>query len=72
MKKLLLIFAAAVFVAFTVSSCTKECYCTVSSNDEVLPGYEHQLVGTMAEKDCTAFGDTEWDRLNYTYTCTAE
>lgn len=72
MKKLVLILAVAIFTAFTFSSCTKECYCTVKEGEEIIPGYDHQVVGTMAAKDCEAFSDTEWDRLGYTYTCTTE
>lgn len=72
MKRLVLTLALVVFAAFTFSSCNKDCYCTVKEGDTTLPGYDHQIVGSMAAKDCEAFSDTEWNRLGYNYTCTAE
>lgn len=72
MKKIILTLTIAVLTAFLFSSCNKECYCTVKNGEDIIPGYDHQVVGSMTAKDCEAFSDSEWNRLGYTYTCTAE
>jgi hypothetical protein len=72
MKKIVLTLVVLGLATVLFSSCKKICYCTVQKDDVTLAGYDNLAVGEMTEDDCTAYSDTTWTSLGYTYTCVSE